>query len=168
MSSQPPFGHDADPPTVEGSLGAYPPAGPPPAPPQMPIAAPADRGRSGGMAPAGLVLALVSMACLIAGIGVVLFRHAPGVAAVLLFWGMPLGVIGIVLSAVGHASAPWRGSGTAGLILSSLAVGLTALFLLAGLAAASARGPGRLRPPRLPHPAGSGAPVLVHVYSPRR
>lgn len=127
------------------------------------------RGGGGGLAIAGLVLALLSMACLIAGIGLVLFRHAPGLAALTLFWGMPIGVIGIVLSAVGVAAANRRGSGTAGLVVSTLAVVFIALFLLGGLAAAGARGvPNRLRPhPRI-QPQGNGMPPIVRLQAPIR
>ncbi|HEY7832527.1 MAG TPA: hypothetical protein VIG30_03075, partial [Ktedonobacterales bacterium] len=139
MSSQAPYG--GDPPTVEGSVGTYPPPQmpPPQMPPYMappaPPTVPEPGGPNGGLAIAGLVLALLSIACLITGIGLVLFRHAPGLAALVLFCGLPLGVVGIVLAAVGRASARRQGSGTAGLIIATLAVALTALFLLAGLAA---------------------------------
>lgn len=171
LSSQPPYGSDPDAPTVDGTLAAYPPPGaqPPPPIPPMPPRASATPVRSvgGGLAIAGLVLALLSMACLIGGIGLVLFRHAPGLAALTLFWGMPIGVIGIVFSAVGLAAANRRGSGTAGLVVSTLAVAFIALFLLGGLAAASARGlPGRLHPRQRPQPQGSGVPPIVRVHIP--
>lgn len=172
MSSQPPYGNDTDPPTIDATYAAYPPPGAqPPMPPHIAPATPARAGGvgGGGLAIAGLILALLSMACLIAGIGLVLFRHTPGLAALILFWGLPIGVIGIVLSAVGVAAANRRGSGTAGLVVSTLAVAFIALFLLGGLAAASARGvPNRLRPRQRLQPQGSGVPAIVRVHTPPR
>lgn len=174
MSSQPPASDD--PPTIPGSVGTYPPPQLPP-PPQMPPpqippymappAPPAPNRSDGGLAIAGLILALLSMACLITGIGLVIFRHAPGLTALIWFCGLPLGVVGIVLAAVGRSSARRQGSGTAGLIIATLAVVLTALFLLVGLAAARAgMGPGRLHPRQRLVPQGSGAPTIVRQHVP--
>lgn len=168
MSMQPPLGNEPTTPLVEGTISPYPPSSAPPgqgSPPAPAAAAPADR--DGGLALAGLILALLSMACLIGGIGLVLFRHAPGLAALLLFWGMPLGVMGVVLSAIGRGSVRWHGSAIAGLVLSTLAVGLTALFLLAGLSIAGRRLPTRPHP-GAPRGADAGQRAIVRLYVPPR
>ncbi len=82
-------------------------------PPYMPVA---QQGPGGGMAIAGLVLGIVSL---------------------ILFWtiylGIPLSIVGIVLSALGRRSPQRRTMATVGLVLSIVAIVLSLCFLGLGI-----------------------------------
>lgn len=72
--------------------------------------------RRGGMALAGMILGIISM-----------------VAWLLPFVGLPVSVVGLILSALGRASVSRRTMATVGLVLSILALALTLCNAAAGV-----------------------------------
>lgn len=173
MSTQPPYGSDAQPPESwptqppGGAYGSYsapagafppsvgygsvqsPPGGSMPGqsyPPPMAPAPAAPRPQGGGLTVTGLVFGIVTMLCPILAVAFHLYSF-PRAAALTLLATIPLGIIGIVLSAFGRGAAHRRGVATAGLVLSIIGIGLTLLLLLLGIIKLAALGP-RLPPHR--------------------
>ena len=107
---------------------AYPPVGPYPAY-SFPATSP-ERGR--GFALAGLVLGIISLTMC-----VTLFLGSP--ALILMGWltGIPLSIVGSILSAIGCRSTSRRAMAITGLILSIIALVLLLLTLIIGIAIAS-------------------------------
>lgn len=142
MSMQPPYG-GAEPPGSEGEGPGYagvqaPPAAPSP-PPSYPSAyVPAPPDESGaGLATTGLVFGILTLLLPVIGVALAAARF-PRFAGLAVLATVPVGIVGVVLSAFGLGGAPRHRSAIAGLILSILGLVFGLAILGLGLVALNA------------------------------
>lgn len=133
MGMQPPYGNVQAPPES--------------APPSPPLTPPTESG--GGLATTGLVFGILTLLLPVVGVVLLALLRMPRLGDLTVLAAVPVGVVGVVLSALGLGSTLRRRSAIAGLILSI--IGLIFALALVGLGLMLA-GAMRLHGPRFHRP----------------
>jgi hypothetical protein len=153
VGMQPPFGGE-EPSGREGLTPGYggvqsPPFAPGPPPGYVPAGyAPVAPDSSGGLAVAGLIFGIIALLLPVLGMALLLSR-LPGLGGLAIVAAVPIGIAGVVLSALGLGSTLHRRSAIAGLILSILGIVFALAVVGRGLLIVHAL---RMRGPRFRHP----------------